>query len=75
MSEPTAVSGYYRPVGSNDWSAARFVQHVDWLDLTPEPPSTEAQVPVNRIGLSEITGVDEIGAPGGALATIEIRRR
>lgn len=75
MSEPTAVSGYYRPVGSNDWSAARFEQHVDWLDLSPEPPSTAAQVPVDRIGLSEITGVDEIGPQGGALATIEIRRR
>lgn len=75
MSERAEVSGYYRPVGSNEWSAARFAQHDDWLDLTPEPPSTAAQVPIDRIGLSEIIGVDEIGPQGGALATIEIRRR
>jgi len=74
VSGRTAVSGYFRTDGSTNWSAAQFVCHDDWLDVTPEPPSTATQVPVDRIGLSEITGVDEVGPQSGALATIEIRR-
>ena len=75
MSETTAVSGYFRSVGAADWSAARFVLHDDWMDLVPAAPSAADQVPVDRIGLAEITGVDQVGAQDGALGTIEVRRR